>query len=431
MNKLNVGLIGFGNVGSGVAKLLQKRKKFIKNKVHTEIILQTVCDRIIHSQNTKSLEKVALTSHYQDVLNNPNIDVVIELIGGMYPAKEIVIGALKNGKHVVTANKELIAQCGRDLFQLANSKGLKIYYESAVGAGVPIIKTITEGLAGNKFNSLYGIINGTCNFILSEMTKNNLTFSQALKEAQERGFAESNPTLDINGMDSAHKLAILIFLALGKPIKLSDIYVEGITHISHADIEYAKEMGLTIKLLAIAKNINNKLEARVHPTLISRDHLLASVSSIFNAIFLAADPLGDVLLYGQGAGQMAAASGVVSDLINLATNRSKTTILLSNSTSETSDVTIQEIDQIQTKFYIRFMAIDKPGVLSKISGILGKQGISIASVKQKANNKSSSVPVVMLTDYAPERMVRLALDKIHKLSVVKSKPVAIRMEKLL
>ena len=429
MNKINIGLIGYGTVGSGVIKLLSARKSYIKNKFNTEFVLRTLCDRSIHKKNTRGLSKTRLTKNIHDILDDPKIDIVIELIGGMHPAKEITLKALKNGKHVVTANKELIANCGKELFQLAKKNRCHLYFESSVGAGIPIIKNITEGVVGNKFNSIYGIINGTCNYILSEMTQNNCSFTQALKDAQEKGFAESNPTLDINGMDSAHKLAILIYLAFGKSIRVKDIYREGITHISHVDIEYATSLGLTIKLLAIAKKENKKIEARVHPALISKDHPLASVNSIYNAVYMNTDPLGSTLLSGEGAGQMTAASGVVSDLINFA-SRGHSSALPSNLHGEASGLTIQKIDQIKTKFYIRFMVRDKPGVLSVITGILGKHNIGINSVTQNAHNPTSTVPVIMLTDYTSEKALRLALNKIQKLPLIKSKPVAIRMEKL-
>ena len=431
MNKLNLGFVGYGNVGQGIIKLLKIRENFIRNKFNTEFNIKAIVDRSIHSKNTRGLTNTLLTTDINQVINDPQIDVIVELIGGMHPAHEITMNALKSGKHVVTANKELLARCGEELFQEAKKRNRSIYFESSVGAGVPIIKTITEGLAGNKFNRIYGIINGTCNFILSEMTKNNWTFSQALKEAQKRGYAERNPALDVDGFDSAHKLAILVFLALGKSIKLSDIYIEGISHISHVDIEHAESMGLTIKLLAIAKRVEKEIEVRVQPTLISKEHPLAAVNGIFNALLIDCDPLGDIVLYGQGAGQMAAASGVLSDLLNLAArNSSPSSITVGNLFQEISGFKLRKIDQIKTKFYLRFMAIDKPGVLSKITGILGKYGISIASMTQKMHKKSSTVPVVMLTDHATEKMLRLALEKITKLSVVKSKPVAIRMEKL-
>ncbi len=431
MNSLNLGLIGYGVVGSGVVKFLKNRENFLRNKFNSEFNLRAICDRSIHKKNTRGLGKILLTTKFQDVLRDPKIDVVIELIGGIHPAKEIVLGALEAGKHVVTANKMLLALYGEELFRVAKSKNRNIYFESCVGAGTPVIKLITEGVAGNKFNAFYGIINGTCNYILSEMTKNNLTFSQALKEAQKKGFAESNPSLDVNGTDSAFKLAILVFLALGKSIKISDMAIEGITHISHIDIDYAESLGLSIKLLAIAKRVKNEIEVRVQPTMIAKDHPLASVHGIFNAIFLDTDPLGDILLYGQGAGQMTAASGVISDLINLAARHDYQYFMtVGNLFQDIASFKLRKIDQIVSKFYLRFMAIDKPGVLSKISGILGKHGISIASVTQKIQKSGSTVPVIMLTDQAKEKMLRLALRQIHKLSIVKSRPVAIRMEKL-
>ncbi|OGX39655.1 MAG: hypothetical protein A3G91_02600 [Omnitrophica WOR_2 bacterium RIFCSPLOWO2_12_FULL_50_9] len=429
MTKVNIGLIGYGTVGSGVVQFLHKREKYFRDKFNLEFVLRTLCDWNIHKKDIRGLGNTNLTKRFMDVLDDKNIEVVIELIGGMHPAEEIVTTALKKGKHVITANKELIANEGKRLFQLAKAQNCQLCFESSVGAGIPIIKMITEGLAGNTYGEFYGIINGTCNFILTEMTKNHLSFSKALQLAQEKGFAESNPTLDINGMDSAHKLAILAYLTFGKFVKLSDIYTEGITHISHDDIEYAESLNLAIKLLGIAKRGEETIEARVHPTLISKDHPLASISGIYNAIYLHAKPLGDVLLSGEGAGQMAAASGVISDLVNLA-SRGKDSNLLCNLYSEAPHLKVRKIDQIKTKFYIRFMAVDKPGVLSKIAGILGRHGIGINSVNQRAHNPTSAVPVVMLTNYTTEKMMRLALQKIQKLSIVKSKPVAIRMEKL-
>jgi homoserine dehydrogenase len=429
MKKVNIGLIGYGTVGSGVVQFLHKREKYLRNKFNLEFVLRILCDRNIHRKDTRGLGKTRLTKRFTDVLNDENVDVVIELIGGMHPANEIVTTALNRGKHVITANKELIANEGKELFHLAKAQNGQLCFESSVGAGIPIIKTITEGLAGNTYGGLYGIINGTCNFILTEMTKNRLPFSKALQLAQQKGFAESNPTLDINGMDSAHKLAILAYLTFGKFVKLSDIYTEGIAHISHDDIEYAESLNLAIKLLGIAKRGEETIEARVHPTLISKDHPLASINGIYNAIYLHAKPMGDVLLSGEGAGQMSAASGVISDLVNLA-SRGKDSNLLCNLYSEAPHLKVRKIDQIKTKFYIRFMAVDKPGVLSKIAGILGRHGIGINSVNQRAHNPTSAVPVVMLTNYTTEKMMRLALEKIQKLSIVKSKPVAIRMEKL-
>lgn len=431
MNKLTLGLIGYGNVGSGVVKFLHKKRSYIRSKFQIEFDLKIVCDKLIHEKTTQGLENVTLTTDFHDVLNDPQIDAVIELIGGNQPAHDIISGALKKGKHVISANKELIARHGRTLFQEAHVNNRNIYFESSVMAGVPVIKSITEGLAGNQINVLYGIINGTCNYILTEMRKNNYSFAEAVAAAQKSGFAESDPTLDINGMDSAHKLAILISLTMGKFIALSDIHTEGITDISHLDIENAEHLGLTIKLLAIAKKVNDQIEARVHPTLISQDHPLAAINGVYNALLIQADPLGHILISGEGAGQMSAASGVVSDLINLASRKGcESTNLLGNLTGEALSVQLRPIEEILTKFYIRFMATDKPGVLSKIAGILGERGIGINSVTQKAHSRVTAIPVIMLTDYAPEKMVREALAEIHQMPLVRGKPVAIRMEDL-
>jgi homoserine dehydrogenase len=431
LNSLTIGLVGFGNVGSGLVKLLQTRKTFVKNKFELDLNLKSICDRNFENKRDLAPANVLLTTNINDLINDPEIDVIVELIGGTSPAKEFVLSALASGKHVVTANKELIAQDGKEIFAAAQRNNRSIYFESSVGAGIPIIKTISEGVAGNKFSSVYGIINGTCNFILTEMTRNGCSFKDALEIAQQKGFAESNPTLDINGMDSTHKLAILINLAFGQSLKVHEIHTEGITHISHADIEHANSLNLTIKLLAIAKASESELEARVHPTLIPQDHPLATVHGINNAIFLETKPLGSILLSGEGAGQMAAASGVFSDLINLGSVSSRTSSkMLGNLVSDKSPFRLKMIDDIKTKFYLRFMANDKPNVLSQIAGILGDHGISINSVTQKIHEKTTTVPIIIITDYALEKMVRTALDKIHTMPIVKSKPVAIRMEKL-
>ena len=431
MERINIGLIGYGVVGQGVVKILKNRRKFFKDKYKKDFFIKTIVDRSMAKKPAPGLENTVLNADYQTVLNDKEIDIVIELIGGINPAKELMTAALRNGKHVVTANKELLANHGQELFKEANANGRMIYFESAVGAGIPIIRTITEGVAGNKFNGVYGIINGTCNYILTEMSRRGLTFQDALKEAQEKGYAERNPTLDINGMDTAHKLAVLVFLTQEKFVSVKDFHVEGINHISHDDIEYANSLNLTIRLLAIAKKIGSELDVRVHPTLIPKDHGLATVNGVDNAIFLDMDPLGDVFIEGQGAGQMTAASGVVSDLINLGIRKDvQMPAWIFNPTEEQKDIKLRKIDAVETRFYIRFMVIDKPGVLSIITGVLGQHNISIASVSQKQENKGSTVPVVMLTHVANERSVRDALEQITHLAVVRGRPVVIRMEKL-
>ncbi len=433
MNTITIGLIDYGNVGSGVLHFLHKRKSYFKDKFNVEFVLKGICDRSIKKKLPKGLSGVEyLTSNYKKIVNDPDIDAVVELIGGITPAKAIVLESLKKGKHVVTANKSLIALHGKELFREAHECNRNIYFESSVMAGVPLIKMITEGLAGNKFNSLYGIINGTCNYILTGMTDKNLNFGQALADAQAKGFAESNPTLDISGGDSASKLAILVSLTMGKFISAQQIYTEGITNISHHDIDHAESLGLTIKLLAIAKKANHQIEARVHPTLISKEHPLAAVDGIFNALFVNCRPLGDVLLSGEGAGQKTAATGIISDLLHLSSRTGcPASQYLGNNYREAPKTVVKKIDDVSTRFYIRFMAADKVGVLSKITGILSRHKIGINSVTQKAHDTwAAALPVLILTDEAPEKMIRIALAKIYKLGILKAKPVAIRMEEL-
>lgn len=432
MNKIQLGLIGYGNVGSGVIKLLKQKRAYIRDKFGVTFEIAGICDLAFKKKKPSGLGKTLLTCDASEITAHPDIDIVIELIGGLHPAKEFVSDALNHNKHVVTANKALIAEYGKELFQHAQAHGKNIYFETAVQAGVPIIKTLTEGLAGNQFKAIHGIINGSCNYILSEMSCSNLSFDDAVALAQKKGFAETDPTLDINGMDSAYKLAILTYLAFGKFLKPKEIFTEGITHIAHQDIQFAEEMGLAIKLLAIAKKDQDRIEARVHPTLIPENHPLASINGVLNAVLMEADPLGDVLLSGEGAGQFAAASGVVSDLINLVTRaHSDADRFIGNYYNEAAGLRLKCMDEISSKYYLRFMAVDQPGVLSKISGVLGKNGISINSVSQKESNENGSVvPLIILTNTAPEKKLRKALDQIQKLSIIKRRPVAIRIENL-
>lgn len=431
MDYLNIGIIGYGVVGQGVVKILKSKRKFLREKYDTDFVIKAICDRSISKKPSPSLDNALITTDHNAILNDPNIHVVVELIGGINPAKDIIMRALKAKKHVVTANKALIAEYGLELFKEADANGRSILFESSVGAGIPIIRTITEGMAGNKFSGVYGIVNGTCNYILSAMSKGKMTFAQALKEAQDKGYAESNPTLDISGMDSAYKLAILVFLTMGKLVNVKDIHVEGISNISHDDIEFAESLDLVIRLLAIGKKVGNDLDVRVHPTMIPKDHGLATVNGVDNAISLDCEPLGDIFIEGQGAGQNTAAMGVIADLINLGIRvDAPACIWAFNPADDVVNLRVRKIDEIETRFYIRFMVIDKPGVLATITTVLGKHNISIASVNQKQENKGSTVPVVMLTHKANEREVREAIDEITSLAVIRSRPVAIRMEKL-
>jgi len=431
MKKINVGLIGFGNVGSGTVKILSDRRQLLCNKIGLEINIKKICDKDLSWKRKVVVDRGLFTKDARDVINDHQIDIIVELIGGIHPAKEFIIEALKKGKSVVTANKALLAQEGRELFALAQDRGKSIYFEASVGAGIPIIKCLREGLVANKFFSIFGIVNGTSNFILSQMSNNKCSFSEALKEAQAKGFAEKDPSLDIEGIDSAHKLALLTYLAFGKLVSLEDIFIEGISHVSLADITYAAEMGFEIKLLAIAKKQSDELEVRVHPTLIPKNHLLSSVSGVFNAIYVSSDLAGSLMFYGPGAGQLSAASAVVSDLVDL-TQGLKAGMFRPtlNIVDDKSIRKLRRIDEIEDRYYLRFVTADRPGVLAKISGILAKFGISIASVSQKEKKKAQVVPIVIIVHEAKEKDIRLALEQIGRLDIVKEKSVAIRIEEL-
>jgi homoserine dehydrogenase len=429
MKRINVGLIGFGNVGSGVVKILRDRKTFLSSKIGVEINIKKICDKDIASKRNVEVDKSLFTREAKEIINDPQIDIIVELIGGCHPAKEYIIEALKKGKNIITANKALLACEGKELFACALDRGKSIYFEASVGAGIPIIKSLREGLVANRFSGIFGIVNGTSNFVLSQMSGINCTFNDALKEAKLKGFAEKDPTLDIEGIDSAHKLILLTYLCFGRLVNLDDIFIEGISRISLADVSYAKELGFQIKSLAIAKKAGEELEVRVHPTLIPEAHLLASVTGVNNAIYVLSDLAGNLLFYGPGAGQISAASAVVSDLIDLTRDIKaglfRTTL---NIVSDNSIKRLRKIDEVASRYYIRFMAKDEPGVLAKISGVLAKFGISIASVTQKERRKAQVVPIVMIIHEAKERNLRAALDTIDRLNIIKQKSVAIRME---
>ena len=431
MKKINLGLIGFGNVGSGVIKILREKKTFLSDKIGLEINIKKICDKDIASKRDISVDKHLLTKDAREVISDPQIDIVVELMGGIHPAKEYIAEALRKGKNVVTANKALLAQEGQELFALALDRGKNIYFEASVGAGIPIIKSLREGLVANKFYSIFGIVNGTSNFILSQMSNNNCSFADALREAKAKGFAEKDPTLDIEGIDSAHKLILLTYLCFGKLIDLKDVFIEGISRISLADVNYASELGFQIKLLAIAKREGEDLEVRVHPTLIPRAHLLSSVAGVFNAIYVSSDLAGNLLFYGPGAGQMSAASAVVADLIDLTQDiRAGLFRPTLNIIEDKSIKRLRKIDEFESRYYIRFMAVDRPGVLAKISGILAKLGISIASVTQKERRKAQVVPIVMVIHEAKEKNLRAALAAIDRLEAIKESSVAIRIEEV-
>ena len=429
-NKINIGVIGFGTIGSSVVKLLLERRLIFRERTLIDLNLAVVCDKDLRSKRDVLVPKAMMTDDVEKVITDPSIDVVVELIGGIHPAKEIVVRALGLGKHVVTANKLLLATEGEGIFKKAEEAGKEILFEASVGGGIPIIKSIREGMIGNTFHSIFGILNGTSNYILSRMSSEGYPFKKALEEVQLKGYAEKDPSLDIKGRDSAHKLAILSSLAFGKRVNIKDIYVEGISGISPFDIQYAKEMGYVLKLLAIAKRDGESLEVRVHPTLLPEEHLMSSVSGVYNAIFVDADLVGKQLFYGEGAGKLPTASAILSDIMDIAYTIAYGRIPGKFAVPARSEIkNIKRIEEVYMKYYVHFSAIDKPGVLAKIAHLLGKNNISIASVVQKERREASIVPVIMLTHAAKEKDMQEALKSIDKLPVIKRKTVLIRMEK--
>jgi homoserine dehydrogenase len=432
MNEINIGLLGCGTVGTGVARILVNNKDLIRARVGANLILKWVADLDVTTDRGLRFDDGVLTTDAFKVVEDPDIDIVVEMIGGQDVAKDLILRAINNRKHIVTANKALLASQGNTILKSAAAKGVDLAFEASAGGCMPIIKSLRESLVGNRIQSMIGILNGTCNFILSKITDDGSTFEVALSEAQVQGYAEADPKLDVEGLDTAHKLAILNALAYGMNINLNDIYIEGISKITPMDIAFAEQFGYRIKLLAISKDRGDTIEARVHPTMIPIDNLLSSVNGTVNAVTVSGDAVGNILLYGRGAGMMPTASAVVSDLVdlsrNLITDSSGRIPLLSYQTENIRKTPVISIEEIFTHYYIRFAAMDRPGVLSKISGILGKYGISIRSAYQKGRKTNGSVPLVMLTHSAKEASVAKALREITELDVVSDRPVLIRIE---
>lgn len=433
MKEIKVGLIGFGTVGAGVVKILQKNSKLIEDRMGAKVVLKRIADVDLKTDRGVRVKPGVLTRKAEEVIKDPEIDIVMELIGGIEPAKTFILQAIRNGKHVVTANKALLAIHGDEIFRVAQRSGVDVNFEASVGGGIPLIRSIKEGLVANRIQSIFGILNGTSNYILTKMTDEGKGFKDVLKEAQEKGYAEADPTYDVEGIDAAHKLAILIRLAFGTNIRFEDIFIGGISEITPLDIHFGKEFGYRIKLLAISKIDNGKIEARVHPTMIPEEHLLSTVGGVFNAIYIKGDAVGPTLFYGQGAGQMPTGSAVVGDLVELGRNLlvradGRRVPMLSYQESAIGKIALKEMDDVVMPFYMRFSALDRPGVLSKISGILGKNGISISAVIQKGRQINGAVSVVMMTHEAKEKSVHQALREIERLGVILGKTVFIRVE---
>ena len=432
ISKVGVGVVGFGTVGTGVIKILLDNAALIRRRVGVPIELVRVADLDVVKDRGITLPPGVLVKDAKQVLTDPAVDIVVELVGGYDFAKRLILDAIAAGKTVVTANKALLALHGEEIFAAASRKGIDVGFEASVGGGIPVIHALKEGLAANAIQSIYGIINGTSNYILSRMSNEGRGFADTLVEAQKAGYAEADPTFDVAGTDSAHKLAILVNLGFGTPVNFKDLYTEGITHITEHDIAYAKEFGYTIKLLGIAKVVEGDVEARVHPTMLGADSPLAKIEGVYNAIQLIGDAVGDVVLSGRGAGDLAAGSAVVSDIIagarNLLNGGAGRVPPASFQPLERRPLRIRSMEEIRSLYYLRFMVTDRPGVLAQIAGELGRCGISIASMLQKGRREGQTVPIVIKTHSASERDVQTALGQINRMSFMSEPTTLIRIE---
>ena len=431
MMDVRIGLLGLGTVGAGGVKIPGSRRPRLEGRAACRPTPAAVADTDLpRPREGLDIRKLPMTGDAAHVLGDPAVQIVIELIGGIEPARAFILRALAAGKHVVTANKALLAHHGAEIYEEARRRGVTLGFEAAVAGGIPLIQAVKEGLVANRILSVFGIVNGTSNYILSKMTDEGVDFSVALKEAQAAGYAEADPTLDIEGMDSAHKLQILVTLAFRTFVDLKDIHTEGITRVTAQDIAYARELGYRIKLLAIAKATNGGVEVRVHPTMIPAASPLAAVAGVFNAVFITGDAVGDLMFYGRGAGQMPTASAVWADTLDIARRiaHDVPALALELPSAGPGALPPAPMDAIRCCYYLRVMAQDRPGVLSRVAGILGENDISIANVIQKGRGTREAVPVVMLSHEARERDMRRALAAIDRLPDVAAATTMIRVE---
>ncbi len=429
MEELRIGLLGLGQIGGGFYSILKAKKNEFAKQLGVRMDLCKIAEKDKRKTRKLRVPRSLVVTDAWSVVRDPDIDVIIELIGGTKIAYDLVKEALRCGKHVVTANKALLAEFGDEIFELAIRNCCWILFEASVGGGIPVMKALREGLAANRVDSIYSIINGTSNYILTKMTEGHMDFREALREAQAKGFAEANPTFDIEGIDAAHKLAILVRFAFGGRVQFKNIYCEGISRIRSEDISFAEEFGYRIKLLAIAKTTSSGVEARVQPTLLPQSHILAHVNGSFNAILMHGDEVGDVLLYGKGAGPHPTASAVISDLVDIAKRKRERIIdnpVLLRAIQKS--LKIKSMSSILSRYYLRFHVVDRPGVLAKISHILGSRKISISDCFQKERSEGSVVPLILLTHDAPEHDVRDAIRAIDRLRAVRGKSQVLRIE---
>ena len=434
MRRVGFGLLGLGTVGGGVVKILESQRATLEERAGCHLELAGIADLDTETPregiDLQGLKKRGVFKSVDDIVRDPGVAVVVELIGGLEPARTFILKALAAGKHVVTANKALLAHHGAELYAEARRRGVTLAFEAAVAGGIPLIRAVKDGLVANRILSVFGIVNGTCNYILTKMTDEHLDFGMVLKEAQAHGYAETDPTFDIEGNDSAHKLQILVTLAFRTFVDLKHIHTEGITRVTAQDIEYASELGYRIKLLAIAKAAPTGVEVRVHPTMIPAASPLAAVSGVFNAVFITGDAVGDLMFYGRGAGQLPTASAVWADLLEIATRVAHDIPAtgLELPSAAPNALLVQPMDDVRTCYYLRVMAQDRPGVLSRVTGVLGENDISIASMIQKGRGGREAVPIVMMTHEAREKDMRRALAAIDRLGDVASATTMIRVE---
>jgi homoserine dehydrogenase len=432
---VKIGILGLGTVGCGTISVLARNAGEITRRAGREIQVVQAAARSLDKNRDCDTSGIKLTENPEDIVTNPDVDVVVELIGGYEPALELVLKAIENGKHVVTANKALIAVHGNEIFKAAQSKGVMVAFEAAVAGGIPIIKAIREGLAGNRIEWLAGIINGTGNFILTEMRDKGRDFADVLAEAQRLGYAEADPTFDVEGIDAAHKLTILAAIAFGIPLQFDKAYTEGISAITREDVGYAEELGYRIKHLGIARRVDDRVELRVHPTLIPERRLIANVDGVMNAVLVKGDAVGPTLYYGAGAGSDATASAVVADIVDvvrtLTTDPTNRVPHLAFQPDALADLSIMSIDDVETAYYLRMQVLDKPGVLADITRIFGEQGISIEALIQKEPAEDADeVPLIMLTHRVAEVKMNSAITQLEALDAVDGKIMRIRCEHL-
>jgi homoserine dehydrogenase len=431
MQQVNLGMIGGGTVGSGVFHALQLNGGLMASRIGVKVVVRKVAVKAFDEPRPYKIPRSVMTTDWQSVVNDPQIDIVIELVGGTTIAKTMILAALKLGKPVITANKALLSAHGEELFAAAKKHGANLYYEASVCGGIPIIKSLREGFVGNRINVLYGIVNGTCNYILTRMKLEGADFAAMLKDAQAQGYAEAEPSLDIDGWDAQHKIGILASLAHGFWVNPKKVYIQGIRHVSALDIKFAGELGYTIKLLGIVKKLGSgcRVQVSVYPTLIPNSHVLAGVNHEFNAVFVRGDIVGDTLFYGRGAGKNATASAVLSDLADAALDlKFGTKYRVPPFVPHECDGAVVPIEDVVSRYFVRLNVVDRPGTLAKIAAIFGTAKIGISSVIQPEGHKGESVPLIFMIHDAKNGAVMKALEKIGKLPVVKSKPVMFRVE---